>query len=207
MIRTDFSLERLEQLYERRADVAWAARRLPGNHTFWRHDVDYSIDAALRMAEWERERGVRSTYYLMHDNPFYGGTLAMQARMRLGQLGHEVGWHVDTRRTPVAQITVEIDALGRRWGGLAVSFHCPRPHEIWVEHPFRHAYAPHWEGRYYSDSRGAFAYGDPEYDDRRMLQINLHPEWWFEPDWHEGVDPDAYEGFFHEPIGLLAARS
>jgi len=51
-----------------------------------RHDVDLSLDAALRMAELERDAGARATYFLMTESVFYNlasseGTAAL-ARLR-----------------------------------------------------------------------------------------------------------------------------
>ena len=36
-----------------------------------RHDVDLSLDAALRMAELEAEEGAAATYFLMTESVFY----------------------------------------------------------------------------------------------------------------------------------------
>lgn len=191
----DFSLRRLENLYEMREE--WSE-----NYTFWRHDVDYSLYAAYEFARWERDRGYHGVYYLMEDSPFYDQWRGIELAQKLVVMGHGVGWHVDTRRTPIAEIA-------RCTGDIVpVSFHCPRSYELWLpNYGFSCAYAAEWENSYYSDSRGVFAYGDPEDSHKRTLQINLHPEWWFEPDWHENVDPVVYEDFFYEPIDRLPARS
>lgn len=81
-----------------------------------RHDVDDnadSLDTALRMAEWEHELGIRSTYYLLHDSHYWQD--AGKAARRLAELRHEVGLHnnaiaeaVRQRRHPHAIVT---DAL------------------------------------------------------------------------------------------------
>lgn len=188
-----FTLDRLANLYEMRTE--WQ-----DNFTFWRHDVDFSPEAAEKMGGFERDMGVRGTYFLIA-GPFYDDGAAIELTMLLTNMGHRVGWHVDTRHTPPDRIEA---AVG--WD-VPVSFHCPRSYELWKRYPFVCAYDQSWEGRYYADSRGRFAYGDPERDHRRRLQINLHPEWWFEPDWHLNVDPVEYEDFFYEPIDRLAARS
>ena len=62
---------------------------------FLRHDVDLSLDAALRMAELEHEAGATATYFLMTESVFYNlasseGTAAIE---RLRTLGHRVGLH------------------------------------------------------------------------------------------------------------------
>lgn len=62
---------------------------------FLRHDVDLSLDAALRMAELEHEAGATATYFLMTESVFYNlaskeGAAAIE---RLRALGHRVGLH------------------------------------------------------------------------------------------------------------------
>ena len=58
-----------------------------------RHDIDMSLDAALRMAEIEAEMGVRATYFLLFSGAWYNlmGNPGAEAPRRLRQLGHEVG--------------------------------------------------------------------------------------------------------------------
>ena len=68
-----------------------------------RHDVDLSLDAAVRLAELEAEAGAWATYFLMTRSVFYN--LASQegerALERLRELGHRVGLHaVWPRRRP-----------------------------------------------------------------------------------------------------------
>ena len=60
-----------------------------------RHDVDLSLDAALRMAELEADAGAQATYFLMTGSVFYNlasheGERALE---RLRELGHRVGLH------------------------------------------------------------------------------------------------------------------
>ena len=60
-----------------------------------RHDVDLSLDAALRMAELEADAGARATYFLMTGSVFYnlGSHEGESAIARLRELGHRVGLH------------------------------------------------------------------------------------------------------------------
>src|SRR6478736_4805823 len=66
-----------------------------------RHDVDLSLDAALRLAELEAEAGAQATYFLMTESVFYN--LASEegraATERLRELGHRVGLHAVWPRT------------------------------------------------------------------------------------------------------------
>ena len=84
-----------------------------------RHDVDDndgSFDTAFEIAEWENERGWRSTYYLLHDSHYW--PQALEQAYALQELGHEVGIHVNAiaeglrqRRNPEIILGRAIDEL------------------------------------------------------------------------------------------------
>lgn len=179
-----------------RLDGLMRARRT--QNIFWRHDVDVSLDAAADMAKFERERDIQAVYYLMVDSPFYSAEEAFLFSRLLEGYGHRVGWHVDERRWEInegAQLDFE----------MPVSFHCPTEAVLWKRLPgIDNAYDPTWRGRYYSDSRGRFSHGDPEDHAPGVIQINLHPEWWFAPTVHRDIPDDVYEAFWHEPKSELA---
>lgn len=87
-----------------------------------RHDVDDnvgSLDTAMRFAEWEHERGYRSTYYLLHDSHYW--PRARAAASYFEHLGHEVGLHVNgiaealRQDRPVWDI-IEEALVHLRWG-------------------------------------------------------------------------------------------
>jgi hypothetical protein len=176
-----FSVERLDKLLTEASE-----------YTFWRHDVDVSLFAALEMAEFEAERGISAIYYLFFDGncPFYSAYSALETGNRLRKLGHDVGIHVDERLSDLSDVQP----------GMQVSFHCPTEEVLWKDFNFiQSAYASHWEHRYVSDSGGKFSYGDPEdviYTGG--WQVNLHPEWWFSPNWLFTVNFKDYENFFHK---------
>lgn len=62
-----------------------------------RHDIDYDMGQAVRLAELEAEEGVRSTYFVLLRTDFYNpASRAGQASLRrILSLGHEVGLHFD----------------------------------------------------------------------------------------------------------------
>jgi hypothetical protein len=66
-------------------------------HVLWRHDVDFSVHRALRLAEIEADEGVRSTYFLLLHGVFYNLLEApvFQRARRLLDLGHDLGLHFD----------------------------------------------------------------------------------------------------------------
>ena len=145
-----------------------------------RHDVDLSLDAAVRMAEIEHDAGASATYFLMPESVFYNlqsreGAAAID---RLRELGHRVALHAvypnaprDDRFDPV------------------VAWHNPDPDYM---------RAPLADGRinvmqepwfdpttYRSDSNQHWRSGCP-HDDLRAgtfpwLQLLTHPEIWAYP--------------------------
>lgn len=62
-----------------------------------RHDVDHSIEHAIKFAQWEHKRGYRSTYFILHTAWYYKD---WQKTVRLAKeieaLGHEIGFHNDS---------------------------------------------------------------------------------------------------------------
>jgi hypothetical protein len=167
---------------------------------FWRHDVDFSLECAVRMAGTAHDCGIASTFYLRVDEQEYGlGDMAETAAI-LANLGHRVGVHLvlGLPRTALvsdgflARLASREVRKAQREASLIlplVSLHSPPHSARWREiDGFENAMEPEWESRYISDARGVM-HGEPEVrlamGDR--IQINLHPEWWFlpEPDRHK----------------------
>ena len=162
-----FSRERLLQLFT------------SAPKAFWRHDVDISLDAAVRMARFAQVAGVQSTFYLAPRCPFYNlfSEEGWDAVWEIKRRGHRIGVHAwDELWARDAKLfnAGYRDALTQPERPL-VSFHMPDENVLWQEFSrCESAYAPEWEGRYLSDSRGR-PITDPVTDD---MQINLHPEHW-----------------------------
>jgi hypothetical protein len=147
----------------------------PGD-VFLRHDVDMSLEAALRMAELEAERGVTATYFLMTRSQFYNleSRDGPPALARLRELGHRVGLHA-----------VQPDAVPDGRFDPVVAWHTPDPDTM--SDPVDGAvnvYAPPWfdRGRYRSDSNQRWRSGCP-HDELAAgafdwLQLLVHPEIW-----------------------------
>jgi hypothetical protein len=146
---------------------------------FLRHDVDLSLEAALRMARLERERGAAATYFLMTESVFYNLASAegRDAIDELRSLGHAVALHAvhprffrDERFDPV------------------VAWHNPDPEYVFepVEGVVNVMQAPWFtKGRYRSDSNQHWREGCPHEELRagtfEWLQLLVHPEIWVYP--------------------------
>jgi len=144
-----------------------------------RHDVDLSLDAALRMAELEAEHGAAATYFLMTESVFYNlasheGRGAIE---RLRALGHRVALHAVYPRA----------GLDERFDPV-VAWHNPDPG--YMREPIEGAtnvmQAPWFtDGHYRSDSNQHWRSGCPHAElargDFRWLQLLVHPEIWAYP--------------------------
>jgi len=67
-----------------------------------RHDVDFSLNYALRMAAFEHSLGLRSTYFLIPHNDYYNPLSPGGRRLveQIVALGHEIGLHWDSSIYP-----------------------------------------------------------------------------------------------------------
>jgi hypothetical protein len=142
-----------------------------------RHDVDLSLDAALRMAELEAEAGAAATYFLMTRSEFYnlGSPSSEDAIDRLRGSGHRVGLHA---------VWPDIDRDERFDPVLA--WHNPDPEYMRepVEGLVNVMEAP-WADVYRSDSNQHWRQGCPHEElaagSFERLQLLTHPEIWAYP--------------------------
>ena len=144
-----------------------------------RHDVDLSLDAALRMAELEADAGASATYFLMTESVFYNlaSTEGVAVLGRLRALGHRVGLHAVY---PNAGLDDRFDPL--------VAWHNPDPE--YMTRPVAGAVNVMQEGwfappTYRSDSNQRWRSGCPHEELRAgafpWLQLLTHPEIWVYP--------------------------
>jgi hypothetical protein len=144
-----------------------------------RHDVDLSLDAALRMAELEADAGATATYFLMTESVFYNlaSPEGVGALARLRELGHRVGLHAVY---PNAALDERFDPV--------VAWHNPDP--AYMTAPVAGAVNVMQAGwfdppTYRSDSNQRWRFGCPHEELRvgafPWLQLLTHPEIWVYP--------------------------
>ena len=71
-----------------------------------RHDVDYSLEKALMIAQVEaKELGIRSTYFVLHSSPHYTilDPEAVRIIREIHCLGHTIGFHYDCNLFSLAE--------------------------------------------------------------------------------------------------------
>ncbi|MEX0703164.1 MAG: sulfotransferase [Planctomycetales bacterium] len=113
--------------------LAEAASRTPaenGRVLIIRHDIDHDIETAVKIAHWERERGLRATYCVLHSAEYYGvwrgrtlhrSSEMVDAMLRIQELGHEVCLHnnvvataLERRLDPAVLLEQELIFLRRQ---------------------------------------------------------------------------------------------
>ena len=126
---TPADLAELDERLLDRASAVIAMREIyAGNHDTnaigMRHDCDagHSLTTAVRMAEWEADRGYRSTYYVLHTSPYWVAPEFRRSLDRIAGCGHEIGIHTNalaeglrTGRDPHVILMNAIERL-RSWG-------------------------------------------------------------------------------------------
>jgi hypothetical protein len=166
-------------------------------HLILRHDVDQSLEAAVRLARCEASAGWAATYFVLLRSEMYNpfSPVAAQALAELRALGHAVGLHLDG-----ALYDGELDALEvavqRECAVLEtileapvdmISFHRPAPGLVPCDRRLagrRNTYESCFihEIGYSSDSRGGWHRGHPlEHSavaEGRAIQLLTHPIWW-----------------------------
>src|SRR5204862_258283 len=110
--------------------------RSEAKHVLWRHDVDFSIHRALKLARIEAAEGVRATYFVRLRSAFYSPLEpAVEARIReIAELGNWIGLHFDMAAYPDLDpggldraLAMERGLLGEMAAAdvLSFSFHNP----------------------------------------------------------------------------------
>lgn len=116
-------LDELGQLLDRATAVVpmeeIADRRTGASVIGLRHDVDNEISSSVLMAQWEAERGYRSTYFILHTAPYWDDKETLPAALEvIAECGHEIGFHlnaltvaIETGADPLDIVQEAVDEL------------------------------------------------------------------------------------------------
>lgn len=162
-----------------------------------RHDIDFSLTAALEVARAEYKLGCQSYFYVLLQTEFYNLLSAqnLAALQEIRSLGHRVGLHFDASRYDQHEEAIEEGAnyecnileliLGEPVN--SISFHRPANSFIGSSKLIAnriHTYQPKFmkEIGYIADSRGLFRFGHPLENEAFLagesIQLLTHPIWW-----------------------------
>lgn len=202
----DFTLQKFKE-YIRLAKQNYKFRdydnfKKDEKYIIWRHDLDYSIHAAVKLAKIEAEEGIKATYFLLPHSKFYN-LLELDVCKCVKEIldaGHKLGLHFDTdfykERDPDFELEVclklEKELLENFFGDKIAVFSFHNPGQMGLDlnkdefAGMMNAYSTYFrnEAGYCSDSFGIWRYERLEdvlrNGEHKRLQILTHPEWWSE---------------------------
>ena len=165
----------------------------------WRHDVDYSMHAALELARIEHKNNVSATYFLLPHSEFYN-LLEKEISdivFEIISLGHHIGLHFDSEyygindeQSLIKYLTFEKSMLEFLFSKqiFVFSFHNPFAFALSCQESHYggmiNTYANYFQKEvgYCSDSNGYWRHRRLKdvlkNANDRNLQILTHPEWW-----------------------------
>jgi len=169
-----------------------------GSYLILRHDVDFSPEAACRMAEFEARLDIKASYFILLSSPYYNllSEEYIDFPRRLTEMGHEIGLHYDVNTMEKASRDVAlIDVLHREIDVLShlaemdvtsIAMHNPSlsGFDPFRETRFTNVYADAYtkDIAYFSDSCGAWRDEFAErFEENRIpmqLQLLIHPIFW-----------------------------
>lgn len=166
----------------------------------WRHDVDFSMHRALKLAYLENEKDVKSTFFIMLTSNFYNifEKDVKNKIIKIITLGHDIALHFDplpykinnelelTRWLEYEKYTIE-KLLNIKI--KVFSFHNPTVGSIATNDSFEYASMINTYSKYFfdtikycSDSNGYWRHERLEdlimQNQYEKLQILTHPVWW-----------------------------
>jgi len=157
-----------------------------------RHDIDLSLESALKMAEIESDMGVRSTYFVLLSSGIYNSFDGKNVEMirQISGLGHEIGLHYDVNQYERyggdndQSLEMELKALGLISGKRvrSISSHAPRrPSSFLNISNCISADDPRLREVYVHDSQRLWAIKSLTIllnDSPRRVQLAIHPCLW-----------------------------
>lgn len=195
----DFSSQGYKQLISRLKECKYAfdtyeSWRHHKKSVILRHDVDVSLNKAVKLSNLEEELGVTSTYFVLVRSNFYNllSPDSIGALLRIMSNGSEIGLHYDETlyndTLHIQHIQKEADLLSALIGKpvTKVSMHRPSKatiNEFWEIPGMINSYSREFfeEFKYVSDSRCQWhepineIIGDDRYP---RLHLLTHPNWY-----------------------------
>ena len=167
----------------------------------WRHDIDFSVHRAQRLAVLEAERGLQATYFVLPGSRFYNMFEAepLQLLREIVLLGHHIGLHFDSATVGEGKgdqavieerIAWEPEVLEHLVSApvSSVSIHNPDPELPWLKleclgglvNTYGAGLNEHFS--YVSDSNGIWRHHRLMdvivQDNPAYLHVLTHPGWW-----------------------------
>jgi hypothetical protein len=171
-----------------------------------RHDIEFSIDRAAKLAEVENELGISTTYTVQLRNNTYNALSEKNIKQihYIRELGHCIALHQNPPLMPEKDlkkyVLKDIETLEHYYGFKIdrYAFHRPKQEQlkIYLDIPgkincYGKKYFHYFEGEppieldvtYLADSNHKWKYGHPiaiDFNTVYKLQLNIHPFSWTE---------------------------
>lgn len=200
---SDFTLENYKYLLKLGSEnyqyTTFNDFKTKDNFIILRHDVDYSVHRALKMAKIESSLGIKATYFFLIHSEFYNlfeRSVADKVE-EIISLGHDIGLHFDSHYYKISSEELLTDKLIFEKGILenffpvkinSFCFHitnsftlnCKNEEYAGMINAFSGSFQT--DIGYCSDSNGYWRFSRLEdllIDHRyNKLQVNTHPAWW-----------------------------
>jgi hypothetical protein len=160
-----------------------------------RHDLDFSLTAALTIADVDLGEGILSTFFIQLRCPLYNvlSKPGYDIIENIHKKGHDIALHIDLSLYgggSLDGVQDELQILASYFPFInkdIVSIHRPGDLQSIKEFHFpypRHTYEREFaeDMQYISDSRGVWRNGDPRassaFKMRKPIQLATHPLWW-----------------------------
>ena len=159
-----------------------------------RHDIDFSLDKALDMAQLDHAAGITSTFFFLLTAPYYNplSEEGVEYVKKIAALGHECGLHYDCTGFELLSEQQRLDRVEALANALQdtsgipikiIAQHKPAKSPIRQEFPaYVNAYSPQYisDITYVSDSRRMFRHADVTgfLQQTSKCQLLIHPIWW-----------------------------
>ena len=164
------------------------------NDVILRHDIDISLDSAVRMAELENKLNIKSTYFILLHSSFYNPFSIRSTNLikKIINLGHQIGLHYDSKfiegnqLEPKSTILAELELLKKYFkiNTKIISAHNPTTNpnlKLVLENEIIDADSIIFKEnrKYLSDSvqnwrESSFS----EHTQLNNLYVLIHPIWW-----------------------------
>jgi len=186
----------IELIKKKEFDFKVFSDPVSSNSVLLRHDVDFSLDFSLKMAEIENKLGVNSTYFVQLGSPFYNifDKYNKKIIQQIMDLGHSIGLHFDITNYEINNykdfelaLNLELYVMSEilNLKVLHFSFHRPASNSFVhdeLNDDSRYVHSRYFEQyKYISDSRMQFREDLLSYLDNHSFdayQLNFHPIWY-----------------------------
>jgi hypothetical protein len=225
----NFTLPHYRWILEKALDLGFNIFRLKDlnqltrgkRRLFLRHDIDFSVRHASRMAALEKSMGVFSSYFVFLHSPTYsiGDLETFELLREIQNMGHEIALHYDAECYEKAGIEfldgieMESEFLGRLFGQRICSASQHRPgtqgYRPVTKVGLVNAYDKSLmqDVAYISDSRRLWRAGcvHEHLEKTMQMQLLIHPEWW--EDEIETTRRESIEGIVKERNDWITDRT